>query len=124
MATPDHTTVYLGALVRLSACLSSLTTQRAVTGGSRGLGFGLVTLLAERVNALVFATARDPTRANELRELATKHENVIPVQLELTSEKSVEALTRFIEEKAGRLHVAINNAGARVSPLSESACMS
>lgn len=124
MATPDQTIVYLGALTWPSACLSRLMIQSAVTGGSRGLGFGLVTLLAERVNALVFATARNPARAKELQELATKHENVIPVQLELTSAKSVEALARVIEEKAGRLHVAINNAGARVSPLSESACMS
>ncbi|BGP23698.1 hypothetical protein Rt10032_c05g2577 [Rhodotorula toruloides] len=90
--------------------MASDRTVYLVTGGSRGLGFGIVTLLAERENTLIFATARDPIRAKDLQELAAKHSNVIPVQLELTSESSVEALARVIDEKAGRLDVAINNA--------------
>ncbi|BGP31032.1 hypothetical protein JCM10296v2_002796 [Rhodotorula toruloides] len=82
-----------------------------VTGGSRGIGLGVTSLLAQRDNTLVFATARNPDAANELQALALAHTNVIPVALEVTSEDGARALVKFIEGKTGRVDVILANAG-------------
>lgn len=116
MASSDKT-VYLGALTFFSPCTPSLSSSRTdalkltVTGGSRGIGLGVTSLLAQRDKALVFATARNPDSANELQALASTHTNVIPIALEVASEESVAALVEDIEDKIGRVDVVLANAG-------------
>lgn len=49
----------------------SPSTSTLVVGANRGIGFGLVeqTLIRD-ANSVVFATARDPTKADGLKKLA------------------------------------------------------
>ncbi|KAJ7622063.1 hypothetical protein FB45DRAFT_1090654 [Roridomyces roridus] len=81
-----------------------------VSGSNRGIGQGLVTTLAKRPNAIVFAGARDPSAAS-LKELAAKHPNVYPVKLVLNDKQSNEAAAAYIVQTAGQLDVVIANAG-------------
>lgn len=85
----------------------------AVTGANRpnGIGFSLVSKLVKRTDALVFATARDPTRAAELQSLARENDNLVILKLEATSEADAQAAAEAVEAKAGRLDVLIANAG-------------
>lgn len=86
-----------------------------VTGSSRGLGLGLVSLLAAKPISevsKVFASARTETTA--LQKLRTESNGKIQfVQLEVTSQESVQKAAEQVEQAlAGQgIDVLINNAG-------------
>ncbi|BGP20173.1 hypothetical protein JCM10213_000742 [Rhodosporidiobolus nylandii] len=82
-----------------------------VTGANRGIGFGLVTALSKRSDVLIFATARDPSKADALNALARAKGNVVVVKLESASEEDAKAAYKVVEEKAGKIDVLIANAG-------------
>ncbi|GAA6039165.1 hypothetical protein JCM8097_000446 [Rhodosporidiobolus ruineniae] len=82
-----------------------------VTGANRGIGFGLVSKLAERPDVLIFATARQPEKATELNKLAEEKGNVVVVKLKVDSEEDAKAAAKVVEEKAGKVDVVIANAG-------------
>ncbi|KAM6057618.1 C-signal-like [Chlamydotis macqueenii] len=88
-----------------------------VTGANRGIGLGLVQHLLAMSNPpkWVFATCRDPKgqRAQELRNLASKHPNLVIIPLEVTDPASIKAAAARVEEKLGGsgLNLLINNAG-------------
>ncbi|MEU0256465.1 SDR family oxidoreductase [Streptomyces sp. NPDC006184] len=70
-----------------------------VTGGSRGLGKALVEELYARGAAKVYATARDPR--------SVTHPDAVPLALEVTDPRSVEAAA----QQAQDVTVLVNNAG-------------
>jgi NAD(P)-dependent dehydrogenase (short-subunit alcohol dehydrogenase family) len=74
-------------------------------------GLGLVTALAARANTVIFAGARNPSSASELRELAYKRENVHILELVSCDEAGNRAAVDEIKRIAGALHVVIANAG-------------
>ncbi|GJN94351.1 hypothetical protein Rhopal_007425-T1 [Rhodotorula paludigena] len=86
-------------------------TVYVVTGTNRGIGLGLVTELVKRKDALVFATARNPDKADALHALAKEHDNLEIVKLETTSEAESQAAAALVKEKAGRVDYLIANAG-------------
>ena len=59
-----------------------------VTGSNRGIGLGLVEYLAADANVdIVFATARDPERAQALNALVERFgKKIIPIKMELTED--------------------------------------
>jgi NAD(P)-dependent dehydrogenase (short-subunit alcohol dehydrogenase family) len=79
-----------------------------VTGASKGFGLALVKLLLLNGDK-VAATSRN---AAEIEKLVTGHpENLLPLTVDITNEKSVnDAINRTVE-KFGRLDVVVNNAG-------------
>ncbi len=79
-----------------------------VTGGNRGIGKEVCRQLAQD-GMLVILTARQIENA----ELAASdiNEQVVPYQLDVTNEESVERLSAFIKDSYGRVDVLINNAG-------------
>ncbi|XP_061449733.1 C-signal-like [Rhineura floridana] len=88
-----------------------------VTGSNRGIGLELVRQLVEKSNRpeRIFATCRDPDgpRAQDLKNLAAKHQGVEIIPLDTSKPSSVKsAAARVTEElkKAG-LNLLINNAG-------------
>jgi len=82
-----------------------------VTGSSRGLGLALVRQLAAGKNNLVFATARDPESAAELKKLASEHSGSVElVKLDTASETSIAEGAKAIAAKTKKVHVLINNA--------------
>ncbi|XP_006276191.1 C-signal isoform X1 [Alligator mississippiensis] len=86
-----------------------------VTGANRGIGFELVKQFLERSNPpeKIFATCRNPDGAQELKNLASRHPNLVIVQLEVTDPVSIKAAAARVEGllKGSGLHLLINNAG-------------
>ncbi len=95
-----------------------------ITGSSTGFGRLMSETLA-RHGHTVFATMRDTagrnaTNAAEIREFAKKESLPLHVlELDVTDDVSVEQAVRSAVEQAGRIDVAINNAGYGISGLME-----
>jgi NAD(P)-dependent dehydrogenase (short-subunit alcohol dehydrogenase family) len=95
-----------------------------ITGSSTGFGRLIAETLARR-GYTVFATMRDPVgrnakNASEIRDLAKRESLPLHVlELDVTSDDSVEQAVRKCVEQAGRIDVAINNAGYAVIGLEE-----
>lgn len=79
-----------------------------VTGSSRGLGRDIVAA-ALRAGETVVATARKP---QQLAGLAEKHGGrLVPMALDVSDAKAVQAVVDEIKSRFGRIDVAVNNAG-------------
>ena len=95
-----------------------------VTGASTGFG-RLFTETLARKGHTVFATMRDPAgrnakNAGEIRALAAKESLPVHVlEMDVTDEASVGRAVDAAVAKAGRIDVAINNAGYYLSGLEE-----
>jgi NAD(P)-dependent dehydrogenase (short-subunit alcohol dehydrogenase family) len=95
-----------------------------ITGSSTGFG-RLFTQTLARKGHTVFATMRDPggrnaKNASEIRALAEKESLPIHIlEMDVTNDTSVERAVDAVVAKAGRIDVAINNAGYFVSGLAE-----
>ena len=95
-----------------------------ITGSSTGFGRLFAETLA-RNGHTVFATMRDPggrnaKNASEIRTLAEKESLPIHVlELDGTNDASVDTAVDAVVAKAGRIDVAINNAGYYLSGLEE-----
>ena len=95
-----------------------------ITGSSTGFG-RLFTETLARKGHTVFATMRDPggrnaKNASEIRALAEKDSLPIHVlELDVTDDTSVERAVDAAIAKAGRIDVAINNAGYYLTGLEE-----
>jgi NAD(P)-dependent dehydrogenase (short-subunit alcohol dehydrogenase family) len=84
-----------------------------VSGANRGIGAEIVRQLAADHGFLVLAGARDPGDVSE-------QENVVPLQLDVADQASIDAARERIESDPGRLDVLVNNAGIS-GPWSETA---
>jgi len=95
-----------------------------ITGASTGFGRLFAETLARRGH-IVFATMRDPGGRNaknaaEIRALAKRESlNLHVLELDVTDDTSVERAVRSVVDQAGRIDVAINNAGYAVAGLEE-----
>jgi NAD(P)-dependent dehydrogenase (short-subunit alcohol dehydrogenase family) len=95
-----------------------------ITGSSTGFGRLFTDTLARKGHT-VFATMRDPggrnsKNASEIRAFAEKNSLPIHVlELDVTDDASVERAVDAAVAKAGRIDVAINNAGYYLSGLEE-----
>ncbi|MCB9628219.1 MAG: SDR family oxidoreductase [Sandaracinaceae bacterium] len=82
-----------------------------VQGASRGLGFTLSALLAER-GAHVFATAREPAASAELLTLAQQHPGrVVLCPLDVRDEASIVAAVETLAQHTRSLDLVLNVAG-------------
>lgn len=86
-----------------------------VTGGNKGIGFGIVRGLAKEFknqNVDVYLTARDEKRGLEAVKKLTDEEglSVHFHQLDITDKASIEKLRDFCQEKYGGLDILVNNA--------------
>jgi NAD(P)-dependent dehydrogenase (short-subunit alcohol dehydrogenase family) len=79
-----------------------------VTGGNRGIGYAIaIGLIAKGYQVII--TARSLEKAQQAAEKLQG--NVIPVELDISSDRSIEAALTTIKQKSDRLDVLINNAG-------------
>jgi NAD(P)-dependent dehydrogenase (short-subunit alcohol dehydrogenase family) len=83
-----------------------------VTGGARGIGFGVARELARDNFDLAICGLRDPSAAApalaELRQLGAE---ALYVQADVSAPVARRRLLEAVREKFGRLHVLVNNAG-------------
>jgi NAD(P)-dependent dehydrogenase (short-subunit alcohol dehydrogenase family) len=81
-----------------------------ITGASRGLGLALTRAAVEAGDAVV-ATARDPEAVRRALGAAVPDERLLPVALDVTDPRAVEAAVAAAVARFGRLDVVVNNAG-------------
>jgi len=86
-----------------------------ITGANRGIGFGIVSALAQRPNTTIIAAVRDPNSANDLHGLAQKAANgskIVVVKISSTSETDAKAAVEELKQQGiHKLDVVIANAG-------------
>ncbi|XP_015269641.1 PREDICTED: uncharacterized oxidoreductase C24B10.20-like, partial [Gekko japonicus] len=88
-----------------------------VTGANRGIGLELVRQLLSKPDSpqWIFACSREPDgeRGQELKNLVSKHPNVVMVKLDATSSASIKDAAACVENhlKGSGLNLLINNAG-------------
>ncbi|KAI0169621.1 short-chain dehydrogenase/reductase-like protein SDR [Hypoxylon sp. FL1284] len=85
-----------------------------ITGSSSGIGLSLAKLIASHPTQRVVATAR---KSSALAEHITQSDRVLTVDLDVTSEASIDAAVA----KFGRIDVMVNNAGYALQGDTESA---
>ncbi len=78
-----------------------------ITGASKGLGLEFVKQLLGKGDN-VAATSRNKV---ELEKAAGRHENFLPLEMDLINEESVAAAMNAVISKFGQLDVVVNNAG-------------
>lgn len=79
-----------------------------ITGANRGIGFELARQYAQRGWGVV-ATCRTPDAATALQELAAGHGNVVIERLDVTDQKTIDAVAD--KYRATPIDILINNAG-------------
>jgi len=83
-----------------------------ITGASRVIGLEFVRQLSEVEGNLIFATARNPDSATDLKALQAKsHGRIEIVPLDVADQKSIQAAGEAVKAKTKKLDVLINNAG-------------
>lgn len=83
-----------------------------ITGGSRGIGFGIAQNLASNGFDLAINGTRSATEVSAELKMLKKYDNdAIYCQGNITSSSDRENMLRQIKEHYGRLHVLVNNAG-------------
>ncbi|MFN4930919.1 MAG: SDR family oxidoreductase [Bacteroidota bacterium] len=85
-----------------------------ITGASRGIGYHIVkNLIADNTTSnKVFAISRN---IDELKSLATKHNNLIPVKCNINSETEIERLNSIVKTHVDHIDILVNNAAAIVN---------
>jgi len=81
-----------------------------IQGASRGIGLALTRQLLARGDR-VFATCRDPDRADALASLALADSRLSVVRLDVEDEASVREAAAAVGEQTERLHLLMNVAG-------------
>ena len=82
-----------------------------VTGSSSGIGFETSLALA-REGYFTYATMRDTTKSNKIKEIAQKENLKISIlELDVDDEKSVKSAIAQILDQKQRIDVLVNNAG-------------
>jgi NAD(P)-dependent dehydrogenase (short-subunit alcohol dehydrogenase family) len=82
-----------------------------VTGANRGIGLEVVRQLA-RLGFTVLLGSRDAEKGEQAAApLFEEGLKVIPVQLDVTEQESIDTLRRWTEERFSKLDVLVNNAG-------------
>ena len=82
-----------------------------VTGGSMGIGYGIVKRFVEAGANVVIADVAEEAGTQKAAELAEQGKNVVFVKTDVSSEESVKALMDAVVEKFGGIDVFVNNAG-------------
>src|SRR5882757_10118021 len=83
-----------------------------ITGGSRGIGFGIATSLAKNAYDIVISGRRGPEEvASSIRHLSSRQVACEYVVADVSSAADRERLLAAVERRFGRLDVLVNNAG-------------
>ena len=86
-------------------------TTTLITGANKSLGFETARRLAEAGHT-IYLGSRDEQRGKE----AAARIGARPVQIDVTSDESVQAAAALIRDEAGHLDVLVNNAGISGGP--------
>src|SRR6185295_10237974 len=85
-----------------------------VTGGNGGIGLGMARGLAKAGARVVVAARNKEKSGAAVRELQALGAGALAVNVDVTQEKSVDAMVRETVEKCGGLDILVNNAGINI----------
>jgi len=92
--------------------LLNLSGQTAiVTGGSRGIGYGISYRLAEAGANVVIASLHQEEMAKAVQELTSKGWKVKMIKADVSNEDDVKAMVKFAVDNFGSVDILVNNAG-------------
>lgn len=82
-----------------------------ITGGAKGIGYGISYRLAEAGAKVVIADVDASAANSAAMEMRQKGWIAEPIQVDVSIEQEVSHMIRFAQEKFGRLDILVNNAG-------------
>ena len=82
-----------------------------ITGGGRGIGFGIAQCFARRGATLVIADANSEAAESAARELGARGGATLGLGCDITRREQVAAVIAATVERFGRIDVLVNNAG-------------
>ena len=86
-----------------------------VTGGGRGLGYGIAQALAGAgSNLVIVGRSRDKLERASQEIMEETKRKVLPLPLDLAREGKIERLVQVVLKEFGRIDVLVNNAGTTV----------
>ncbi|ANB14996.1 hypothetical protein AWJ20_2615 [Sugiyamaella lignohabitans] len=88
-----------------------------VSGGNRGIGFGLVKKLSAIKNSLVIATSRTPEKSTELLNWKSEHPNVHILKYDATVHSDADHLAKEIGKLADGIDVFVANSATSEIPM-------
>ena len=92
--------------------ISLLNKKALVTGGSRGIGKGIVEMFLNAGAHVIFTYRSDEQSALETLEVFKKtHQNVHMIKADVTVEEDISKLHAFVSNTFGSLDILVNNAG-------------
>ncbi|KAI4647457.1 Short-chain dehydrogenase/reductase sat3 [Alternaria viburni] len=92
-----------------------------VTGGGTGIGLMIARALACAGASKIYILGR---REDKLSTAASQHENIIPLQCDITSKASLQAAVDFITQDMGYINLLVANSGIYGPPSSFMPCSS
>lgn len=95
----------------LSELLSLPGQTAVVTGGSRGIGFGIAYRLAEAGANIVIASLKADEAEKAVAELTAKGWRANFVHTDVSKEEDVKNMVKFTVDSFGSLDIMVNNAG-------------
>jgi 2-deoxy-D-gluconate 3-dehydrogenase len=85
-----------------------------VTGGNGGIGLGMAKGLAKAGARVIVAARNREKSAAAVRELQALGSDALAIAVDVTDERSVEALVAETARQCGRLDILVNNAGINI----------
>lgn len=82
-----------------------------VTGGAKGIGYGISYRLAEAEAAVLIADTDDAAANEAVQKLTDKGWNAAAIKIDVSSEAEVKKMISACIEHFGRLDILVNNAG-------------
>ena len=82
-----------------------------ITGGARGIGYGIAKKLAEQGADIVICDVNEQTLSEAEKSLAQTGRKVLALKVDVTNSKSVQDLIDQTVEKFGKIDILVNNAG-------------
>jgi len=82
-----------------------------VTGGAKGIGYGIAYRLAEAGAKVLIADMDEATAQKSAQELTAKGWTASSVKVDVASEADVKSMIASCQEKYGSLDILVNNAG-------------
>jgi short-subunit dehydrogenase len=97
-----------------------------ITGASSGVGLSLANLLSSSNNYKVYATARTPSKADQLQQIVKERgdKRIEILELDVTKEDSIDNAVKHIIAKDSKIDVLVNNAGFSFAKNLEQSSMS
>ena len=85
-----------------------------VTGGNGGIGLGMAKGLAKAGARVVVAARNREKSSTAVRELKALGSDALALKVDVTDERSVEALVADAAQQCGRIDILVNNAGINI----------